>query len=589
MTDDEQSEPVVGLSSPQDRVIEDADTPEVAAIESPRVQQSLVRRSLAGLAVGSAAGCALAAGALATTALATRVSADMVSAPIVASCLVGLVAAAIVIMVVVLRPVIHRNEWSIPVGVVGFGAVALTSAWIPKLAPVFDDDGVVRFVDTSGATILSGGALIAGVAALVFGAATAFVAAKPLPVGVAVAFLVVAVLASSVAYHRVQVYRAQVWYPSLTAPAAPPAALPETFGTLRYQIPQAARGNWSSVNVYPTGAGFVTYTPAGVTAYDGPTGAVRWRTGNLDATAAKGSSPFNSVDVVWFDREHTGSVVVVLMVGALLGLDGDTGKVLWRRQYRGDLTQEAGSVDALAFSTYDVDDGDTGATTLRSVDPRTGKDRWSRHSDCADLKPGAVGQFVQSCSGGAATVVDAHTGNTAWESNYGEWLDVSIDHEVYVASSGSAISNSPEAGDTTWVLDSAGNTIDQVAGAFPLLGNANAGHLLLDGVGQTALLRNYRTHQSTPLRLGKISYSLGVYATWLPHKLIIKKRSAVSSLHIIDLDHPDAEPTALPWPCRGGVGDIWQLKPAPGVVVASCEGFGDGVAPEINGYANSVQ
>lgn len=588
MTDDEQSEPVVELSPRQDRAVADMDTPEVAATETPPAEQSLVCRSLAGLAVGVAAGCALTAGALAITALATRVSSDMVSAPITVSCAVGLVSAAMVVLVIVLRSVIHRNEWSIPVAGAGVLLVALTSFWIPKLAGGFHEGGAVRFVDTSGVTILSAGALVASVAALGFGLATVFFAAKPQPAAVAVAFLAVIVLTSSLAYHRVQSYRTQVWYPSLTAAPAPPASLPETFGTLRYQIPQEAHDNWTMVNVDPTGTGFVTYTPAGLTAYDGPTGAVRWRASALGASAVKWGSPFNSVDVVWFDREHSGSVVVVSMAGALLGLDGDTGTVLWRRQYRGDLTQETGSVDALAFSTYDVDDGDTGATTLHSVDPRTGKDRWSRHSDCPNLKPGAVGQFVQSCSGGAATVVDAHTGYTVWESKYGEWLDVSIDHEVYVASNGSAISNSPEASDTTWVLDPAGNIIDQVAGAFPLLGNANAGHLLLDGVGQTALLRNYRTHQSTPVQLGKIDYALGMYATWLPHRLIIKKRSALSSLHIVDLDNPDAEPTALPWPCRSTPGDIWQLKPAPGIVVASCQAVGDHAAPEINGYADPI-
>ncbi|OHU31697.1 hypothetical protein BKG76_00325 [Mycobacteroides franklinii] len=512
----------------------------------------------------------------------------MVSAPITASCVVGLVAAAAVVLVIVLRPVIRRKEWSIPVGAAVVVIVALTCFWIPKLSGVFRDGGVVRFVDTTGVTILSAEALAAGVAALVFGSATAFVVAKAQPVVAAVAFLAVIALISSVAYQRVQSYRTQVWYPSLIAMPATPAALPETFGTLRYQIPQQVHDNWTMVNVYSTGTGFVMYTPDGVMAYDGPTGALRWRADGLGASAVKWASPFNALDVVWFDREHSGSVVVVSMVGALLGLDGDTGTVLWRRQYRGDLTQEAGSVDALAFSTYDVDVGDTGATTLYSVDPRTGKDRWSRHSDCSNLKPGAVGQFVQSCSGGPATVVDAHTGNTAWESEYGEWLDVSIDHEVYVASGGSATSNTPKASDTTWVLDRSGNIIDQVAGTFPLLGHANAGHLLLDGVGQTALLRNYRTHQSTPLRLGKIDYALGMYATWLPHRLIIEKRSALSSLHMIDLDHPDAEPTALPWPCRSYLGDIWQLKPAPGVIVASCQVAGDHVAPEINGYAEPV-
>ena len=97
--------------------------------------------------------------------------------------------------------------------------------------------------------------------------------------------------------------------------------------------------------------------------------------------------------VRWNWRGEMFTATVISGSPGLIGVDGETGAVLWRRQFHDGerLKSMAGSIDALAVAI------DTGlGRRLDSLDPATGQVRWSRPSDCA-VSPGTPGQFGLAC------------------------------------------------------------------------------------------------------------------------------------------------------------------------------------------------
>ncbi|MUM22019.1 PQQ-binding-like beta-propeller repeat protein [Mycobacterium sp. CBMA271] len=594
MSGDKSGEPAIegAAEGEPDATPSSADQTGSRRTEADDAGPSLVRRSVAGLGVGFAAAAAIAAIVLMILAIVLRPATDLISARTTLASWLVLVAAAVVLVGTAARPKLRTGGRSTLAGVVGVEMIVVAAVVVPLwLGGFFDDLGISRFVDTTGVTVLWRAAILTVLSAVVIGAAVALFKHKVPLYAVISAFVVAVLVISAVCCWATERYRSSVWYPSLTAIAATPAAVPDALGVVRYKLrpelgPRAA--STDTADIYPVGNGFVTYEDNEVVAYDGPTGVVRWRAtgfGTLESDA--GHSMLRSVNVAWRDRDDRVGIVVLLVGGGLVALDGSSGKVLWRRQYDGDYPKVTGWVDALAIatriSTGPVDD----KTRLDSLDPRTGQVRWSRELSCStNLSEGVSGQFISNeCGSRQSSLVDAYTGNILGETDHG-WLDVSADNDVYVTEP-ATVYKWPDAKDVTSVIDSTGHVIDKITGAIPV-GRAFDGYLLLSTVGQIPVLRNYRTHESAPLRLAPFRDPYFTDAAWLQHRLVINtgRRAAGDPmpLHVLDPARVDAEPITSPSPC-GANRAVEQIKAVPGAVVASCGG-GDDVAPLIVGLTS---
>lgn len=439
-----------------------------------------------------------------------------------------------------------------------------------ELHDVYTLRHALRFVDSTGATVLAAAATIAAIAAVVLSLIAARYARSISRLTAVGAFLVVALVLSLLTHQSVSDYRADVWRPDRTAAATAPAPLPDSIGPVRYQRP-VNNGNGRRATVYAVGDGFVIDTRFEVTAYDGMTGQTRWRADDYGTSGR--------VLVVHRDSNDTSGIVVVFLYYGLVAFDGSSGEVLWRRQYNdgGEITAATGSVDALGMAVFYSDSPGEGPDRLRtrlySLDPATGDERWSRPISCSSptLSRGADGQFAYDC--GKPSIIDAHDGKTT---------DVPGDYNpdagpnAYVASTPWPHGDPTTVEDVTRVFDTAGQVIDEIPNSYPVSRPHN-GLILLYGGRGSWLLRDYRNHRSTPIPLQaqvRVGSDLeDVDTIWLnKHLLVSTPYEREHFLQLVDLAHPTDAPTVAASPCTPDQYPT-DVDAVAGALLVNCDGI----------------
>lgn len=482
----------------------------------------------------------------------------------------GIIAAAIgLLMLPILARALmgQKPTWTKTVTVASLIAVGLGVWGTWNVIQLYRTRDALPFVDSTGAVVVAAIAALAAVEAVIVGLAAVCFMSEAGKRTALCAFLVVVVAVPIVVFWSVDNHRAGVWRPDATTSATPAAPMPGAIGSIRYRVP--VDGD-RLPDVYAAGNGFVVDTRTGLTAYDGLTGEARWHATDFGTSGRLVVTRRNEDDAT--------GIVVLQTYYALIAFDGSTGEVLWRRQYTGDMTELAGSVDALGFVVYTADDPDGERTQLHSIDPATGQLRWSKPISCStpSIGPGTPGQFTLDC--GTPSTIDARTG------------DVIDSPGKHIATAGSdAYTTSDQRGDgptrsdVTLVLDPAGRTIDETPRVEPV-SRANNGFLLMYSDLDGWLLRDYRNHQSfsVPIdaRSQSGSYKVGleywlinnVETAWLDNRLIVTDLSSPRPrLYLIDPARPDAIPVSTEIPCARGQ-YLRDLQAVAGAVVVVCRG-----------------
>ncbi|MFV8142048.1 PQQ-binding-like beta-propeller repeat protein [Mycolicibacterium senegalense] len=530
------------------------------------------QRGLAGAGAGLAVGAAVVAiigpiaiwGVRSVTDFTSR---SLIHVGVVASA-TGLCVLALVVTWLLRRyPVLRR-----PRIFAGWSAVALGawSAW--NAVDLYQARGAWPFVDSTGVSVVAGAAAVASTVAMVVALATVAFGGDVSGRAALCAFLVVVVGAPAVTYWAVQNHQSGVWYPTRIAGAAAPAPIPDMVGPVGYRITLNYRGR-GYPDIYPAGNGFLIDTGRALTAYDGSTGEQRWRISDEGIVAQRWRGPDYSdsgkVVVAHRDRDDATGIVVVFLADGLIALDASSGEVLWRRQLEGGkVTGAAGSLDVLGMSVFTGDygaDGDSG-TRLYSLDPATGRLRWSQVLSCSSpsLRAGAAGQLSYGC--GKPAIVDARTGNTITvPGSYLPWAGT----DAYVVADWSP-DKEPSPEDMARVMDSDGKIIDEVPGVFPASAPHN-GFLLVYGRDNTWLLRDYRNHRSTPVSIHfdpPRGVNDGFETIWLNNKLLVTNvYNHPSPLLVVDPERPADNPSTTAPPCSIGQGDLHAVA---GAVVVQC-------------------
>lgn len=466
----------------------------------------------------------------------------------------------------------RKPLWSIVVTLIGLltAGLAAWGAWV--VIELYRNRSALPFVDTTGATVISGIAIAAGVAAALFGLATVAFISETSKRTAACAFLIVAIAVALLTYQSVE-HRDEVWQPDLTTAASPPAPVPDSIGDVQYEV-TIGHGNGS--DIYAAGNGFVVDTRKGLTAYDGPTGKVRWHAGDFGTSGR--------LLVVRRDRDDAAGIVVLQLYYGLIAFDGSSGEVLWRRQYSGDLTAAAGSVDALGIVVFSADAKDE-RTQLHSIDPATGQLRWSKPISCSNptFLAGTPGQFSLDCW--TPSIIDARTGAV---------IDTPGKHapragsDAYVTSVNRG--DGPAQTEVTLVLDPNGKTIDEISGVHPV-SRADNGFLLMYADSEGWLLRDYRKRRSIPVRIDigprprSGSYEVetrywldnSVETAWLDSRLVVVDTAgAPRRLQLVDPARPNADAVSAELPCARGE-SMQDLEAVAGAVIVRCNSDGDAV------------
>ncbi|MHC9296576.1 PQQ-binding-like beta-propeller repeat protein [Mycobacterium sp. LTG2003] len=527
--------------------------------EEVRAKPHRVRSILVGIGVGAAIATAVAAVIVPVAMWRTSSSSDALSHPLTGMGAVSLTVGVLVLIAFGLRLIIRNPVWAVPFAMTGFVAVWLTAWGVWKISDLLKARPWLPFLDSTGAWVLAVAAVMAAIAAAILSlATTAFVREAHLGTVLCV-FVVAAVAVSVPVYRAVEGYRGSVWYPALTSKSAPPASPPVAIGPVRYRV--SLDGD-SDPNIARVGNGFVTRSPDGVTAYDGPTGDKRW---SATGFASRTGTKLQAVEVVWRDSADTVGIVVLFLKNAVIALDGGTGEVMWRHEYTGDLNGASGGTDALGMTVFNAE-AVTDRSLLYSLDPLSGHVRWSQPSSCNSIAPGLPGQFTVGCATKPPSVIDARTGNTT---NVPATRHLTPGTDVYVSTTAHPTGAKPT--DVTLVIDPHGQIVDQVAGASPV-SPANNGLLLLHGGGNSWELRDYRKRQSTPVPIHlDITYGLqDVEAAWLENGLAITSAGRDDQpLLFVDRTTPTAEPISEQGPCPR-YEPAWSLQAVPGALIAQC-------------------
>ncbi|MFN8069862.1 MAG: PQQ-binding-like beta-propeller repeat protein [Mycolicibacterium insubricum] len=494
-----------------------------------------VRRTCIGIGFGVAVAAAIAAVALP---LATRAMQSPSDFPVkLGSPVVPVVTALIVLVWAACRRREMRQEFAALIDTGAFLiAAGLSAVSIGRLVELYRTRAATPFMDSSGVTVLFAAVLVAAVIATLAMVVTIVAGsghdgpATTLAVGGRItpgAFLVTAVLIPALVIGAVHSYRGRVWYPDRTVrPAVAVTApdVPTPNGVIRYQV-AVSDSRTSSQRV---GTGILISRPGSTAMFDAGTGTLRWQSDNRWIPAYLDP---DEVVASYRDGDDNAGIVVLPSKYGLIGVDGETGAVLWRRQFHDGerLKSMAGSIDALAVAI------DTGlGRRLDSLDPATGQVRWSRPSDCA-VSPGTPGQFGLACRP-APALVDARTGETI-ELNTPELPVAGTD--AYVSS------DAPRDGTpTTTVLDPAGKVLDQIPGVVAATVPYD-GRLLIYDLVDRWWLRDYRRHQSIPLAFHHhADHAYHLKPTWLWDGLLLTVEK--QGLLFVDRNHPSEAPTPVP-------------------------------------------
>jgi hypothetical protein len=519
-----------------------------------------LRVLLVSVASGAAAAAAVAIAAPIAM-WATESPVDWMQPSLTGTAAIALVAGMCVLILLGLR-LVSRKPWRGTVrGLSGVAAVVLVIWALVRTRGLYQARADLPLVDSTGAAVLLAAALLAAVAATVLALPSAAVRT---PTGRRTAlcvFVVVTAAATVVTYRSVGEHRARVWEPEVTAAAIAPAPPPQAPGTVRYrlQLPE----DWVP-DIQRAGNGFLVFTPGVVSAYDGPTGALRW-----GASVPGGAQ---SAVVVGRNSGDAVGVVVLYTADAVIALDGSTGTVLWRRQFRGQITAVAGSTDALGMIVFrsDTRSFDPDRTRMYSLDPATGALRWNRPATCDNPSrgPGVTGTFVLDCGIDHPAAIDARTGAITELPRTNGYPVAGID-DVYVATTRRNSYDAPEPTDTTAVIGTDGTVLDEIPGSFPA-SKANDGFLLVWGGGGDWRMRNYRTHQSTPvpLHLDVRNALEDIDTAWLDSDLAITVTDRNQPVYVIDPNRAGADPSRTESPCADGY--LQYLQPVAGAVIAAC-------------------
>lgn len=517
----------------------------------PRVPKSLVS-AVSGGALGAALVAVLAAPMMWTT----RSSHDLTAHPLTAISVIAALIGALVLAFLAsrLRATSGRRESPEVLALLVAAGLAAWGVW--QLVKLYEVRTTLPLADSTGATLIAAAAMFAGVTSAVL-APAAFLGRVHVRAAICVA-AVVAVAAPTLIYLSVQDFRAQVWYPDLTSPAAAPQPRPESIGAVGYRIPLDP-----SDAVVPAGTGFLVATENDVTAYDGPSGDVRWR---VEAPPSDDGIFF--VRVVRRDADDMTGVAVLFFGDSIVAVDGGTGDVIWRRQYSGQITEVASSIDALGMVIFTAADR-TDRTRLHSIDPATGELRFSTVFSCSNPTgtSGTPGQFSFSC-GQNPSVFDAHTGTTV-DMPGPEYRTAGTD--VYVAAPQDAPrEGAPPSPEPTLVIDPSGQVIDEIPGTYPV-STAHDGLLLLYAGNDTWVLRDYRNHRSTPVPVSFAGWirPWDISAAWLARGLAVSSDRRDVPLLYIDSANPAAPPQVHEAPC-GADDRVKDLRLAPGAFIVRC-------------------
>jgi hypothetical protein len=446
--------------------------------------------------------------------------------------------------------------------VAGLVAAAL-SAWALWMAfGIFRARDALPFVDSTGASILAVIAVVCAVVATVSALAAAAVAGPVSGRTACCVALVVLVVVPIVSYRTVADHRSGVWAPDSIAKAAPLAATPDAVGPVRYEIPLEDGENLPKA--YGAGNGFVVDTRREITAYDGQTGEKRWHATDYGTSGR--------LLVVRRDPDDRSGIVVVFLYHAVIAFDGGTGEVLWRREYSsgGEVTAATGSVDALGMVVFTANapvSGSDSRTRLHSLDPATGRERWSQPISCSNptLNPGTPGQFAYDCS--KPSLIDAHTG--AFTDVPGEYAPTA-GTDIYVASftewddRGSAM-------DKTLVIDPDGRVVDETSGVTAV-STAHNGFLLVHS-GGSWMMRDYRSHRSTRVPMGSVPVPTNYdrpNTAWLDDRLLVAAEKRDAPLFLVDPARPTQQPLSSPPPCPRDE-TVRDLQVVAGAVIAQCD------------------
>ncbi|WP_328518126.1 outer membrane protein assembly factor BamB family protein [Mycolicibacterium arseniciresistens] len=520
------------------------------------------RRFGLGVAVGLAVSAAVPAVVAPVVMWIIRSPADVTSHSLTTMGVIAAVAGVWVFIAAVPRLIGRDSRTTGLMKVAGFVAAAVC-AWALWMAfGVFRARDGLPFVDSTGASILAVTAVLCAVVATVCALATAAVAGPVSGRTACCVALVVLFAVPIVSYRTVADHRGGVWAADLIAKAAPLAATPDAVGPVRYEIPLDDGENLPGA--YGAGNGFVVDTRREITAYDGRTGEKRWHATDYGTSGR--------LLVVRRDRDDRSGIVVVFLYHAVIAFDGGTGEVLWRREYSsgGKVTAATGSVDALGMAVFTADaavSGSNSRTRLHSLDPATGRERWSQPISCSNptLHPGTPGQFAYDCS--KPSLIDAHTG--VFTDVPGEYAP-RAGTDVYVASF-TEWDDRGSATDKTLVMDPDGRVVDEMSGATAV-STAHNGFLLVHS-GGTWMMRDYRSHRSTPVPLGSVPVPTNYErpnTAWLDDRLLIAAEKRDAPLFLVDPARPTQEPLSSAPPCPGDE-TVRDLQVVAGAVVAQCD------------------
>lgn len=271
-------------------------------------------------------------------------------------------------------------------------------------------------------------------------------------------------------------------------------------------------------------------------------------------------------------------MVAVVLYDALVGLDANTGEVLWRRQYRGKITKAAGGMDTLGVVVFDKDALTGGRTHLYSIDPSSGDLRFRQQVSCSngDFKAGLPGVFGLRC--GRPTLIDAPTG--AVTDLEGKWLPAA-DDEVYAGYLFRSGSASEDRSQKIVVFAPDGRIIDEFPGEYDASSPHNGYLLVFHGDNQWTI-RDYRTHRSTPASLAPFVTYANIIPSrltfvWLGDRLLVTDDGRENPILLIDAAHPTEQ---IRWdsPCPPG-GRLQDITATRGAVVAVCDTAIVGLAP----------
>ncbi|WP_156750922.1 PQQ-binding-like beta-propeller repeat protein [Mycobacterium sp. 852013-50091_SCH5140682] len=533
--------------------------PDVPVTERPR---SRVRSAVSSICIGCSAAAAVGAILIPITMWATSSPTDMVEDPQTGTAVATVIIGVCVLFRLAPRLIGRRPPW---VATMLADVVAVTlGVWVAwSIYRTYRARAALALVDSTGASVLVVEAMLTALVAVALGV-TAAAGSAPTNRRIALcAFAVVAVVLPVAIHRSVDDYRARVWHPSLTASAAAPAPVPSAIGPVKYQLSYPR-------DFHPVGTGFILTAADGVTAYDGRSGAVRWRATGFGPSSVGAR---HGVAVARRDGDDPAGVVVLFLGGALIALDGSTGNVIWRRQHGGTVTAAAGGVDALGMTVFTADDSPD-RTRFYSLDPANGQLRWTRPTDCSDptLAAGTPGQFAYRC-GMPPTVIDARTGKTT--DMPGEYNLPETGSDVYVCekSETQSAADAATAAGVIQVIDPTGQVVDEIRDARPV-SRANNGLLLVYSNEGAWLMRNYRTHQSTPVPV-QVDVRNGVnhvQTTWIKDGLVVASGfDGSGGLQLIDTVRPSEVPTSTESPCRDST-LLQDLYAVAGAIVVTCTG-----------------